>query len=410
MSSYWRSVTSVFMGTLMAQMIPIVGSLVIARQYLPDEFGAFSVWLGVVTFLSVVLTARFETALALEDDGNPRQQAVLAALIVTLMLTMASALIVGAIAFLMPAWLGEFSLLSVLLLVPAALALSVSQIWQSWAAAEGSYAFLSIMRIVQAAGITLLQISAGMFLATSDALVGAYAIGVMLGGLISAKLMPFKVSLKWQHLWPASKKFWVRQKKFPMFSLPADAISAASAQLPVVIVAARFGTETAGLLAMTFRILGAPIGLLGKAVLDVFKRHAAESFRKRGECRDEYIRTFTVLAIGSLLFCSVMAIFSESAFAFAFGESWRGAGTIAVWLLPLFALRFMASPLSYMVYIAGKQHVDLFWQIVLLAMTYLSLSILHGYEQALQVYSAGYSLLYVIYLAMSYRFSLGERR
>jgi hypothetical protein len=63
-----------------------------------------------------------------------------------------------------------------------------------------------------------------------------------------------------------------------------------------------------------------------------------------------------------------------------------------------------------MVYIAGKQHVDLVWQIALLAMTIAALNIPYGHDIALQVYSAGYSFLYVVYLAMSYRFSLGNRR
>ena len=100
---------------------------------------------------------------------------------------------------------------------------------------------------------------------------------------------------------------------------------------------------------------------------------------------------------------------SGARIALAFGEVWRGAGTIAVWLLPLFALRFIASPLSYMVYIAGKQHVDLFWQVALLCMTIASLTLFTDHKHALLVYSAGYSLLYVIYLVMSYRFSLGVK-
>ncbi len=410
MSGFWRSVTSVFMGTLMAQLIPIAGSLVIARQYLPESFGVFSVWLGLVTFLSVVLTARFEAALALERDGEERRQAVFATLLMTLVLTLGSVLAAGGIAWLAPSWFEGLSPFTVVLLTPAALGLAVSQVWQSWAAAEGSYRNLSLMRIVQAAGITLLQIGAGVFLATADALAGAYFVGVALGGLVSMKLLPLRMPGAWRESWPASKAFWLRQKKFPMFSLPADAISAASAQLPVVIVAARFGAETAGLLAMALRILGAPIGLLGKAVLDVFKRRAAQSFRERGECRAEYLQTFQVLGLGSLAFCIGMYFLGETAFVLLLGQEWKQAGTIALWLTPLFVLRFMASPLSYMVYIAGKQHVDLFWQAALLAMTYFSLNLPHDHDSALQLYSAGYSMLYVVYLVMSYRFSLGEKR
>src|SRR3546814_7653118 len=62
--------------------------------------------------------------------------------------------------------------------------------------------------------------------------------------------------------------FWKQQRKFPMFALPAATINTVSAQLPVLIVASRFGTEFAGYLAMSLRLIGAPVTLLGRSVLD----------------------------------------------------------------------------------------------------------------------------------------------
>lgn len=408
MSSYWRSVASVLTGTALAQIIPIIGSLVIARLYAPAEFGVFSAWLGIVLLLGVVLTGRFETALAVEVDGEPRRLAVVSTLATACLVACAAAILLAIGAVFAPVVIDDFPSVLIVASVPTALAIAAAQTWQSWAAAEGSYRQLSLMRIAQAGAVTLIQVIAGVFHASADTLAIAHLLGVIVGLAFSTYLMPVGTFPLGQAIMTI-RRFWSRQRRFPLLSLPADAINTAAAQLPLLIVASRFGAETAGLLAMTMRILGAPIGLLGKSVLDVFKRHAATSFRERGECRSDYLRTFKVLALGSLAFCAVMVLASESLFALAFGEVWRGAGTIAVWLLPLFALRFIASPLSYMVYIAGKQHVDLFWQIALLGMTVTSLSIPTNHQLALQAYSAGYSMLYVIYLAMSYRFSLGVR-
>lgn len=406
---FWNHVGTVLTGAIVAQSIPLAGAVIIARQYAPAEFGLFSVWLGVVVLLSVVLTVRFETALAIIPDGDLRRLAVLStvttaglaatvvAAIFGISLQFARAIEIG----LTPAMLAS--------LIPTALAIASAQTWQSWAAAEGRYRQLSAMRIAQAAAVTASQIAIGTLNPSATALALAHAAGVSAGLALSIYLMPPGVFPRNQAR-QTILAFWRQHHRFPTLSLPADAINAAAAQLPVLLVASRFGADIAGLLAMTMRILGAPIGLLGKSVLDVFKRHAATSYRERGECRADYVRTFRVLAIASLGFCVVMASVSEPFFALAFGENWRGAGTIAVWLLPLFALRFMASPLSYMVYIAGKQHVDLVWQVALLAMTIAALNIPYGHDIALQAYSAGYSLLYIVYLAMSYRFSLGNRR
>lgn len=409
MNTFWKNVGTVLSGTILAQIIPVVGTLVLARQYAPAEFGIFSAWLGIVLLLGVVLTGRFETALAIVADGEPRRLAMLST-ITTAGLAAAIACAIGAISFqFMPGLVSHLPFIMVIFLVPTAFALASAQTWQSWAAAEGKYRQLSYMRITQAGAVTLGQIAIGTLDPSANSLAVAYFVGVFAGLTLSIYWMPTGNFPRHQAKL-AVLSFWRQHRRFPMYSLPADAINTAAAQLPVLIVAARFGAEVAGLLAMTMRILGAPISLLGKSVLDVFKRHAAASYREHGECRSDYVRTFRVLAIASFVFCVVMASISETFFAFAFGENWRGAGTIAVWLLPLFALRFMASPLSYMVYIADKQHIDLIWQIALLTMTITALGVVQGHDHALQAYSAGYSFLYVIYLAMSYRFSFGARR
>jgi hypothetical protein len=60
-----------------------------------------------------------------------------------------------------------------------------------------------------------------------------------------------------------------------------------------------------------------------------------------------------------------------------------------------------------MVFIAGRQRLDLVWQFALLAMTVTALTLPGGYATALQLYSAGYCLLYLVYLRMTFRLSLG---
>ena len=403
---FWRSVASVLTGSALAQFVPIVGSIVIARLYAPAEFGLFSAWLGIVMLLGVILSGRFETALAIEPDGEPRRFGMLSTLVTIGMTSALSALMLLLAFWLFPQGFFRLSPVMLMSLIPAGLLLAVAQAWQSWAAAEGKYRQLSIMRIVQASTSTLAQILAGLYYASADALAVAYAWGIAVGIAQAAWIMPVGY-LPRGRAKGVIREFWHRHRRLPLFSLPADSINSAAAQLPVLLIAARFGAEVAGLLAMTLRILGAPIGLLGKSVLDVFKRQAALSYRARGECRAEYIQTFKVLSLFSLIFGVALVFTSEHIFAWAFGEVWRESGVMAIWLLPLFALRFVASPLSYMTYIAEKQHVDLLWQISLLGVTYYCLSFLNDYKTALLAYSSAYSLLYIVYLWMSYRFSFG---
>jgi O-antigen/teichoic acid export membrane protein len=304
-------------------------------------------------------------------------------------------------------WMAHLSVPMLVAIVPTAFAVAVAETWQAWAAAEGSYRALSVMRITQTAAIVLLQIGGGQYFHSASALAIAHLSGVLAGIVISGVLLP--LGKPPAHFTVTVRSFWVRHQRFPKIALPADAINSAAVQLPLLMVTSRFNPELAGYLALTMKVLGAPIGLLGRAVLDVFKRQAALSFRERGECRKDYLDTFRVLAVGSLLFCVFMYFASETLFGFAFGSRWREAGSLAVIFLPMFAMRFVASPLSYIAYIANKQHMDLIWQFSLLVVTVVSLGVPVDPQVSLRMYSYSYSVLYVVYLAMSYKFSLGEQ-
>jgi O-antigen/teichoic acid export membrane protein len=399
----------VLTGTVAAQSIPLLGSLVIARIYAPAEFGLFSAWLGMVMMAAVVVTGRFEMALAVEADGAPRRFAVAATLGTILLVSFCFALIAGGVYFasglfekVQPAMVGLF--------VPAALLAGVTHTWQAWAAAEGNYRGLSWIRISQAFVVTAAQIAAGVISPTAFGMMLGHVVGTAAGIGFAMYFMPINpLSAGRAEFWAKLKGFWQNQRRFPMLALPADTLNAASGQLPLLLIASRFGAEASGLFALTMRVLGAPIGLLGAAVLDVFKRSAASSYRDKGHCKEEYARTFWLLAAGGCVLAFGVVVVAERLFVVAFGEPWRQAGIIAIWLMPMFALRFVSSPLSYVFYIAGKQHVDLVWQSALLAMTLASFMLTSSFEIAIKFYSAGYSLLYVIYAILSYHYSKGSR-
>lgn len=408
-NSFVRSVSLVFTGSLIAQLIPVVGTLVLARIFDPASFGAFAAWLGAVLFLGVVLTCRFETSLAIEADGSARRSAVVLILTTIVLMSFAAVVIV---AFAALAGLDVFTWLPVTLLVvavPAAALVAVTQTLQNWAAADGRYRHLTIMRIAQATSIVLLQIVIGLVWADAVGLGLGYLLGTCFGLVVGIVLMPLKKT-EFSGLKEVLLVYWKRHRRFPTYSLPADAINAAAAQLPVLVVATRFGAESAGLLAMAMRMLGAPMSLLAASVLDVFKRHAGKAYRERGECKVEYLHAFRMLVGVAAVAGVAIWLGAEPIFSLVFGEAWLGAGTMALWLFPRFVIGFIASPLSYMVYIAGMQHLDLIWQTALLCMTLATLFLSDSIQLALISYGLGYGALYLIYLHMSYKFSLGCAR
>lgn len=404
---FWRNVGIVISGTSLAQLIPLLGSLLIARIYTPTEFGLLANWLGIAQLLAIVMTCRYEMALALVADGEPRRVGMIATLAVATI-----ALILMALAITI-AWITGFTKKMnpslIFALLPGAAFLCLTQVWQAWAAAEGRYRDLGIIRIGQALAITSLQILAGTFIPEATTLVWAQVAGCFVGVALCAWRLPLNLAkTKMTDIKVFMLVFLRQNKRFPTLSLPADSINTAAALLPLLIIANRFGADLAGLLAMAMRTLGAPISLIGAAILDVFRRRVATSWRESGNCREDYLQTFCVLTLCSALAALALVLTVESLFAFVFGERWRAAGSVAYLMLPMFTFRFVASPLSYIFYVANKQHIDLIWQCSLLAITIITLTLTSSGHDAILAYSIGYSGLYLIYIFLSYRFSQGN--
>lgn len=404
---FWSNVASVLSGTAVAQLIPIIGSLALARLYAPAAFGAYSVWLGFVLILAVIATLRLEMALVIVEDGRPRAEAAQLVLATILLVGLLGGVLLGF------AWYAGFLLAEIrtpalfMAVVVAAMMTAASDSWQNWAASNGQYKALIRIRIAQTFLIVAGQLLAATVDKSTEMLVLGHVAGLTLALTVAFVHLPIerlKLTGLFQRLWA----FWRTHSRFPMFALPADAINTISAQLPLLVISTRFGAESAGLLALTMRVLGAPIGLLGRSVLDVFRRHAAEAFRRTGSCRPEYISTLKVLALGSIGLIGGVILFARPIFDLAFGPQWEMSATMAMWLVPLFALRFVASPLSYIFYIVGKQNVDLIWQVALLGVVSAALWLPGSLQQSLFAYTYGYSSMYLVYLAISYRYSKGQ--
>lgn len=404
---FWSNVASVLSGTAIAQAVPIIGSLALARFYLPSAFGSYSVWVGVVLILAVIATLRLEMALVVVEDGHPRREAAQFVLATVLLVGLCAGGVLGilwSLGLMLADLKTPFLLGSAVL---AAIMTAISDSWQTWAAADGHYRALIRIRVVQATAIVGAQLCGVMISRTPEMLVAGHLVGLLIALSVAAWQLPLALP-PFVDLSRRLFGFWCSHSRFPLFALPADSINSISAQLPLLIVSTRFGSESAGLLALTMRVLGAPIALLGRSVLDVFRRHAADAFRRRGDCRDEYVSTFRILSVSSLAFVAGTVLFAQPLFDLAFGAKWTMSGVIAIWLAPLFALRFVASPLSYIFYVVGKQHIDLVWQIGLIIVVLCALWLPATFSETMLAYAYGYSAMYIVYLGISYIYSKGQ--
>lgn len=402
---FWRRVITVLTGTIAAQALPLLLAPLITRICTPADMGVFSVWLGVVQIVSIIATLRLETAMILDHDSADQHTcfsvvanfSLLLAVVTTIGAVLAREL--GVPHAVDMQWFG-------LLTIGVGMWLTAyTQTIIAYATSYNAFGKAAHAKVWGAGAVALSQV---LLL-----LLGAGGIGLMAGQLIG--LACGLVAAVWLLAPPrpqisltpsdAQRKYLKKHEAFWRFSLPADLLNVVAGKLPLFVIGLKFGLLEAGLFALTQRVLAAPVSLLAASVLEVFKRQSVHEWQTFGNCRDAYQHTFKALALLGAIPTVLMFAFAPDVFALIFGQSWRQAGEYARIMSPLYFLNFIASPLSYVFYVVGKQRVDLAWQVALSAMTAAVFFSPLTLQQSLWCYTIGYSLLYLIYLGLSYRFS-----
>lgn len=399
---FWRNVATVMTGATGAQALTLLAAPLLTRLCTPAEMGSFSVWLGVIAVTSIVATLRVENAMVI-DHGRQQQRLcfgvvayVATLLAVTLTLGSLCACALGLPSLEMVSW-------------PAMAAVGLAtwisaniQTTLAYAASHRRFGTAARIKLLQAGTIAVSQLALLYAGVDGVALLAGQLIGLC-AGLLAGRLLlsPPRPRLRF-FLDRAQRDYLIKHQAFWRYSLPSSLLNTMVGQLPLFMIGIHHGALAAGLFALTQRVLAAPTALIATSILEVFKRQAVNEFESVGNCVAVYRSTFKALVLLALPPTLVLLLFSPALFGWLFGDDWRAAGDLARILAPLCFLNFVASPLSYVFFVAGKQRMELFWQVALFLATltvFVAPLSLHG---SLFAYAFVRSMLYLVYLYMSH--------
>jgi len=408
-NEFVRNVAAMVTGAALAQAIPLVTSPLLTRLYSPTAYGTYAGFLFVTGILALVGTGRYEAAILLPREEAQAQHILLLSLGLSGLFAGASAA-VGAVlwltgvtfsgrAFNEPIWL---------LMGPMVAFTSWFQVLNTWQVRRASFRDVSASRVARTLIASGLNLSAGVLdLGHQGLFVGAtVAYGAAaawllfrIRGDLSAAVRGFDRAIL--------RQVANEHRRFPIFSLPTDGLSMLAQQLPVVFL----DTATAGLFLFTQNVVGAPLTFLTNASVDIFRERAAREYREVGEFRVTFQRMAGVLGAAGVPTFAILTVFGPELFALIFGEQWRDAGTIARLLSLMYFLKLLASPLSTAFLIVGRQRSDFALHVYIGLSTVACLELgehflPHG-PMVLLPYVLNYSFVYLVYLVMAHRFSLG---
>ena len=221
------------------------------------------------------------------------------------------------------------------------------------------------------------------------------------------------LSMSWQHFFDgisinSMRKTFFENYRFVLFSLSAELVSVVTSQLPIFIIATRFGSISVAMYVLVLRVLSIPVGLLGSSVLTVFQDKAGQEYRDWGNCKDTYLRTFRYLILLSFVPFFILHLFGSNIVSFLLGSQWTLAGEYAEILAPMLLIAFVSSPLSYVLFFSKRgQQINLLCQVILGLIVYSVFSYAGDINSAILGYSIMGSVYYIFYVFVSYHAASG---
>ncbi|MBX2827777.1 MAG: oligosaccharide flippase family protein [Flavobacteriaceae bacterium] len=406
-SEFARNVATLVTGTAIAQAIPILISPILTRLYSPEDFGVFALYLSIASVIAVIATGRYEFAITLPPKDEDAVQIVWLSGIIVFCVALVTLGIVLLFHDPIVNALGNERIGPWLYFIPLTIVFSGGyQIFNYWFNRQRAYAKLSKTRVLQ----TTTSSSTNLIIGFSTK---AGATGLVLGNILgqlatslyflsSFLRIPLKVSKRLNK--SEVKAMAKRYKDFPIYDAPASFCNIASNQITHIFFNSFFSAVISGHYYLVQKIFNAPINLLAGAVQDVFKMEIVTVHNDKGDTRGLFLRTLKKLFLLAVIPTLLIYFFAEDVFTFVFGKEWSVAGKYVKILTPVFFIRFLSFPLSYMLYVAEKQKYNALGQFLLVTAIVITFLIGRNYEAetVVKALSVVYFVFYTSYLYISY--------
>lgn len=408
-SDFKKNVITLASGSAFSQIIYIVMMPIITRLYPPEDFAIYTIYNTILTFVSVFVTGRYETAILASRDDKNSWATVNLIFYLSLLIGLIIIIITIGMYFFFPVLEKNIYYILLLLMALNAILIGMYQALYYWFNRSKKYSILARNRVYGVVVFITVSLSIGHYLDLGS-------LGLILGtvGGVITNVFLLLLNDKHTHKKPSLNEITIISRRFinyPKFLLPSVFFERIGQQLHIVLISYFFGAAALGSIGLYNKIITVPTNTIGNSIKDVFRQQASREINSASECRNIFNKTFKALFIMGLLPFLILLFYAPPLFLFFFGEKWGQAGEFAQILSFLFFIQFVVSPLSSLIIIAEKQKYDFYLQIYLVIVVALALFSgfqYGGIKQALIFYVLAVGSKSLIEFFISRKISRGE--
>ena len=359
--SFFYDVVKLVSGNGFVQVLRVLLSPIISRLFLPEFFGVRQNFSSIANILAVISSLRYDQSIMLPKEKEKAANQFGISLFFIFITTPISLIVIWLFKDKIADVLNAPKLASYLWFVPIQVfIIGAFNVFKQWNARKRKFLQLSMAEVTREVAADGMTVGLGLAdLASSSSMIISRIFGQVLS-TFTLGLLVLKEDGKFivdQIRWKKMKAGMREYKKFPQFNLLAEFLSSLSLYLPGILLSAYFSPTTAGYFAMGQSVLRLPVALIGNSIGQVFFQRGAKSYHegKFTATVEETYKRLTVFGVFPML---VTMIIGKELFTVAFGSEWAQAGVFSQILSLWTLLIFLASPLSIIPNILGKNEVS----------------------------------------------------
>lgn len=416
-NSFSGNILKLMSGTVLAQALGILVMPIVTRLFAPEAFGIVAIFSSMTGIVGVVVCLRYEQAIMLPQSNEEAANILGVSLLSVIIMTSLFALIV---------WLGSEKIISLLhapqlknylWLVPVTIFFQgLFLALNYWNSRTKHFGRLSVAQIISSLTTQATKLAAGFAgFVSGGVLIGTSVLGSIVATvMLGSQIWRDDKRVFLDHVqWKAIGRGYIRYKKFPIIDLWGGLMNNISWQLPVLMLSSFFSTALVGYYALALAVLMGPLGIISRAVSQVFYQKACEEKNIKGNNGELVENLMDKLMFIGILPTIVLATVGTELFTVVFGERWVEAGRYTQILAPWIFFWFIASPLSAVFAVYERQGSALYVHSIIFITRVISLYIGGIYQNiylALGLFSLTGIAAYALYAALNIRLAKANGR
>lgn len=406
-ASFFKNITVLVSGTMLAQMIPILLQPLLKRLFSPEQFGVFDIYLKIIGILFVLYAMKYDLGIVLPKNRVKSLLLLSLSVVLSLGFTLISLLFLLLFDNQILVWLKipEYYQAALYLIPFSTLFYSIFNALNYLLIREKNFKAASYNKVSRRLAEGGVQVS--LFYNLTFRNFGLF-IGDLIGNIVYAisayyqAFRSFRIDgrlFRPRLLISVAKEY----RELPLYNIIPELLNAAFFAALSFLVLSKFDIREVGFMELTQRILAIPSVFIAYSTGQVLLQRVTELVNNKKPIFLELKKTFSIMALLTGAFIIGVFFLAVPVFSFVFGNQWAVSGEYSKYLVFFYAAGFLVSPFGQILNSLRKFKQNAMWKILrfvmILPLFFFEFASIDIY---LIVYAAIGSFSYVVYFLIIY--------